>query len=168
MPKGAGYADMEAGVAQGRIAMMISGPWAWENLMKANIDFGVTTLPSVAGKPATPFVGVMGAMITKASPNAELAKEFIENAMLTLDGLDTINADVPLGTPASKAAFAKWGKGNPRIQATMASAQAGVLMPNNPEMGRFWSSMEAALTNLTEGRQTPKEALAAAKARILK
>jgi maltose/maltodextrin transport system substrate-binding protein len=168
MPKGAGYADMEAGVAQGRIAMMISGPWAWENLMKANIDFGVTTLPGGAGKPATPFVGVMGAMITKASPNAELAKEFIENAMLTLDGLDTINADVPLGTPASRAAFAKWGKGNPRIQATMASAQAGVLMPNNPEMGRFWSSMEAALTNLTEGRQTPKEALAAAKARILK
>jgi maltose/maltodextrin transport system substrate-binding protein len=168
MPKGSGYADMEAGVAQGKVAMMISGPWAWENLMKANIDFGVTTIPSVGGKPATPFVGVMGAMISKASPNADLAKEFIENYMLTLDGLDTINADVPLGTPASRTAFAKWSQANPKLQAVMASAKAGMLMPNNPEMGRFWSSMEAALTNMTEGRQTPKEALEAAKARILK
>jgi maltose/maltodextrin transport system substrate-binding protein len=50
----------------------------------------------------------------------------------------------------------------------MASAQDGVIMPNNPQMGRFWAAMVSALTNMTEGRQTPKEALDAAAKRILR
>jgi maltose/maltodextrin transport system substrate-binding protein len=70
-----------------------------------------------------------------------------------------------LGTPASKALFAEL-KSNPNIQATMNSAQDGSPMPNNPEMGRFWSSMQSALQNMTEGRQSPKEALDAAANRI--
>jgi len=165
MTKGAGYAEMEAGMAQGKVAMMINGPWSWDNLKKANIDFGVAKIPSVNGKKAAPFVGVLGAMISKASPNRDVAVEFIENFMLAPKGLKTINDDVPLGTPASKALFAEL-KANPNIQATMASAQDGAPMPNNPEMGRFWSSMESALKNMTEGRQAPKEALDAAAKRI--
>jgi len=165
MPKGAGYADMESGFAQGKIAMMINGPWSWENAKKANVDFGVAKIPTVAGKKAAPFVGVLGAMISKASPNKDVAVEFLESAVLSPAGLKTINDDVPLGTPASKAFYAQL-KDNPNIQVTMASAQDGAPMPNNPEMGRFWSSMASALQNMTEGRQTPKEALDAAAKRI--
>ena len=166
MPKGAGYADMEAGMAQGKIAMMINGAWSWDNLKKSNINFGVAKIPMVNGKKAAPFVGVIGAMISKASPNRDVAVEFIENYMLSVKGLKTINDDVPLGTPASKALFAEL-KSDPNIQATMASAQDGNPMPNNPEMGRFWSSMASALQNVTEGRQAPKEALDAAAKRIV-
>jgi maltose/maltodextrin transport system substrate-binding protein len=165
MPKGASYSDMEAGMAQGKVAMMINGPWSWDNLKKSNINFGVAKIPAVGGKKAAPFVGVMGAMISKASPNRDIAVEFIENHMLSTSGLKMINDDVPLGTPASKALFAEL-KNNPNIQATMASAQDGAPMPNNPEMGRFWSSMASALQNMTEGRQSPKEALDAAAKRI--
>ena len=167
MPKGSTYADMEAGMAQGKLAMMISGPWAWENVAKAKINYGVALIPSVGGKAAAPFVGVTGAMITKASPNVDVAKEFIENYMLSPKGLETMNQDVPLGTPASKAAYNKM-KGNPKIQVSMASAKAGTVMPNNPEMGRFWAAMVSGLTNMTEGRQTPKEAMDAAAKRITK
>jgi maltose/maltodextrin transport system substrate-binding protein len=165
MTKGAGYAEMEAGMAQGKVAMMINGPWSWDNLKKANIDFGVAKIPTVGGKKAAPFVGVLGAMVSKASPNRDVAVEFIENHLLSVQGLKTVNDDVPLGTPASKALFAEL-KSNPNIQATMASAQDGSPMPNNPEMGRFWSSMESALKNMTEGRQSPKEAMDAAAKRI--
>ena len=165
MPKGASYSDMEAGMAQGKIAMMINGPWSWDNLKKSNINFGVAKIPAVGGKKAAPFVGVMGAMVSKASPNRDVAVEFIENYMLTVSGLKMVNDDVPLGTPASKALFAEL-KNNPNIQATMSSAMDGAPMPNNPEMGRFWSSMQSALQNMTEGRQAPKEALDAAAARI--
>ena len=170
MPKGATYADMEAGMAQGKIAMMISGPWAWDNLKKAKVNFGVAKIPSVAGKPAAPFVGYMGAMITKAASgagNVDTAREFIENHMLSLKGLETINADVAIGAPANKTAYAKM-KNDPLIQVSMASAKDGVVMPNNPQMGRFWAAMVSALNNMTEGRQTPKEALDAAAKRILK
>jgi maltose/maltodextrin transport system substrate-binding protein len=165
MTKGANYAEMEAGMAQGKVAMMINGPWSWDNLKKANIDFGVAKIPTVAGKKAAPFVGVLGAMVTKATPNKDLAVEFLENHMLTVDGLKKINDDVPLGTPANKAFFNEL-KNNPNIQATMASAQDGAPMPNNKEMGRFWSSMASALQNMTEGRQSPKEAMDAAAKRI--
>lgn len=165
MPKGAGYADMEAAVNQGKVAMMINGPWAWDNLKKSKINFGVAKIPTVAGKKAAPFVGVMGAMINKSSPNRDIAVEFIENHMLSVASLKTINDDVPLGTPASKAFFNQL-KSDPNIQATMASAQDGAPMPNIPEMGRFWSSMASALQNMTEGRQSPKEALDAAAKRI--
>ena len=167
MPKGATYGDMEAAMAQGKLAMMISGPWAWENVAKARINYGVAVLPTVGGHKASPFVGVTGAMITKASKNVDVAKEFIENYMLSVHGLETMNKDVPLGTPASKAAYTKM-KNNPKVQVSMASAQAGTIMPNNPEMGRFWASMVSALTNMTEGRQSPKDALDNAAKRITK
>lgn len=170
MPKGATYADMEAQMAHGKLAMMISGPWAWDNLKKAKVNFGIAKLPTVGGKPACPFVGYMGAMITKAASNVhnvDIAREFIENYMLSLKGLETINADVAIGTPASKAAFAKM-KSDPLVQISMASARDGVVMPNNPQMGRFWAAMVSALNNMTEGRQTPKDALDAAAKRILK
>lgn len=165
MPKGASYADMDAGVNKGRIAMMISGPWAWDNLKKSHINFGVAPIPSVNGRPAAPFVGVLGAMINASSKNKELATEFIEHYMLTLPGLKTINADVPLGVPANKAFYALL-KSDPNIRATMQSAQAGAPMPNNPEMGRFWSTMQTTLQNITQGRQTVKAGLDAAAQRI--
>ena len=165
MPTGSGYSEMEAGMSKGTVAMMINGPWSWDNLKKSNIDFGVAKIPTVAGKKAAPFVGVLGAMLNKSTPNRDVAVEFIENYMLSVKGLKTINDDVPLGTPASKALFAEL-KSNPNIQATMASAQDGSPMPNNPEMGRFWSSMASALGNVADGRQTPKEALDSAATRI--
>jgi maltose/maltodextrin transport system substrate-binding protein len=165
MPEGSGYAEMEGAMAQGKVAMMINGPWSWDNLRKAKIDFGVAKIPAVAGKKAAPFVGVKGVMINKASPNKELAVEFIENHMLSLKGLKTLNAAEPIGAPASKAFYDEL-KANPNIVATMASAQDGAPMPNNPEMGRFWSAMVSALGNVMEGRQSPKEAMDGAAKRI--
>jgi maltose/maltodextrin transport system substrate-binding protein len=165
MPRGAGYADMEAGFNGGKVAMMISGPWAWDNAKKSGIDFGVAPIPAVAGKPAKPFVGVLGCMITAPSPNKDIAKEFIENHVLRLEGLKRINADVPLGTPANKQFFQELSS-DPNIKATMENVRLGEPMPNVPEMGRFWSAMASALENVTNGRQGPKEALDAAAARI--
>jgi maltose/maltodextrin transport system substrate-binding protein len=113
-----------------------------------------------------PFVGVKGAMINKASPNRDLAVEFIENYMLTPKGLKALNDAESIAVPASKA-FYDEVKSNPNIAATMASAQDGAPMPNNPEMGRFWSAMVSSLGNLMDGRQSPKEAMDAAAKRIL-
>ena len=41
-------------MGRGKLAMMISGPWAWSNLMKIGINFGVAPIPGVAGNPGTP------------------------------------------------------------------------------------------------------------------
>ncbi|PHV11835.1 maltose/maltodextrin ABC transporter substrate-binding protein MalE [Chitinimonas sp. BJB300] len=165
MPQGATYADMENGFAKGELAMMISGPWAWDNVKQAKIDFGVATIPSIGGKQGGPFVGVLGCMVSNSSKNKEIAVDFLENHLMSLDGLKKMNADVPLGVPANKAFF-KELQNDANIKATMASAQLGAPMPNVPEMGRFWSSMESALQNITSGRQSVKEGLDAAAKRI--
>ena len=165
MPKGSGYAEMEAAFNKGDVATMITGPWAWDNLKKSAIDFGVAPIPDVAGKPAKPFVGVLGCMISAPSKQKDVAKEFIENHIMKVEGLKIINADVPLGTPANKAFFKELAE-NPNIKATMENARRGEPMPNIPEMGKFWSSMASALENISNGRQSPKEALDAAAARM--
>jgi maltose/maltodextrin transport system substrate-binding protein len=76
----------------------------------------------------------------------------------------------PIGAPASKAYFAELaaqpGVGE-KIAGIMLSARDGVPTPSNPEMSRFWGAMKSALTNLSEGRQTPRQAMDAAARRIL-
>jgi len=165
MPKGATYSTMEAAMNKGEIALMISGPWAWANLKKSNIDFGVAQIPAVGGKPSRSFIGVQGAMINRASNNKELAVEFIENYLLTMDGLKTLDSDVSLGVTAHKE-FYKTRASDPLIAATMQNIKTGLLMPSLPEMGKFWSSMQSALENISQGRQKPKEALDNAAQRI--
>jgi maltose/maltodextrin transport system substrate-binding protein len=165
MPKGANGATTTAAMSKGEIAMMISGSWEWDNLRKSKIDFAVAPIPSIGGKPAKAFIGVQGAMINRASKNKLEAVEFIENYLLTMDGLKTLDSDVSLGVTAHKE-FYKTRASDPLIAATMQSIKTGLIMPGNPEMGRFWSAMASALENITQGRQKPKEALDGAAQRI--
>ena len=170
MPSGSGYADMEAAMAQGRVAMMINGPWSWVNLKRMGIDFGVARIPAVGGKTAVPMIGVKGFYLSRASRQPELAVEFLEQHVLNLDGLRTIDRAEPIGAPASRAYGAELaaqpGVGE-KIAGIMQSARDGVPTPSNPEMSRFWAAMKSSLTNLSEGRQTPQQALDAAARRIV-
>ena len=165
MPKGARYSEMEGAFARGQVAMMINGPWAWDNVRKVGIDFGVAPIPSVAGQPSKPFVGVLGCMIAAPSKAKDVAREFIENHLLKLESLKLIGADVPLGVPANKAYYAELSS-DPRIRATMDNARSGEPIPNIPEMGRFFPAIDAALEAITNGRQSPKDALDGAAARM--
>lgn len=166
LPKGATYAEMEAGFSRGEIAMMISGPWAWDNARRSKIDFGVAPIPSVDATPAKPFVGVLGCMISAPGKQKDVAREFIENHLLQIEQLKTISADIPLGTPANKAYYLELAN-DPNIRATMENARRGEPVPNIPEVGRFWTAIDAALEAITNGRQSPKDALDGAAARII-
>lgn len=166
LPRGAVYADMESAFSRGEVAMEVSGPWAWDNARKSGIDFGVAPLPAVGDQPAKPFVGVLGCMIAAPSPVKDIAKEFIEHWLMKPQYLAIVNADVPLGVPASKA-FYEQLKSDPNIRATMFNAQHGEAVPNIPETGRFWTAMDAALEAITNGHQSPRDALDGAAARIL-
>lgn len=169
MPVGSGYAEMEAALAQGRVAMMINGPWAWVNLQRVKMDFGVARIPAVGAQAAVPFVGVKGMLINRTTRQRELAVELIEHYLLQPAGLRAINRAEPIGAPASRSFLAELTADpttGPKIAGIMASARDGQPTPNHPEMGRFWSSMKTALTHLSEGRQTPQQALDAAAHRM--
>ncbi|MCU5772640.1 maltose/maltodextrin ABC transporter substrate-binding protein MalE [Erwiniaceae bacterium BAC15a-03b] len=161
------YAIAEAAFNKGETAMTINGPWAWGNIDTAKVNYGVTLLPGFKGKPSKPFVGVLSAGINAASPNKELAKEFLENYLLTDDGLAKVNADKPLGAVALKSYQEKLAK-DPKIAATMENSQKGEVMPNIPQMSAFWYAERTAVLNAINGRQPVKAALEDAEKRITK
>jgi len=158
LPESLSYSIAEAQMNQGKLAMFISGPFAWENLKKSGIDFGVTTIPGIDGKPGRPFVGVLGAVFNRSSPNLDLAQEFLEHYLITPTGLNAMDRHVPLGVPALIDSYNAQA-GDPHIAGSMRNIEAGLLMPNIPQMGVFWSAMESALSTITSGRETPQEAL---------
>ena len=158
LPAALSYSVAEAKMNAGEVAMFVSGPFAWANLAKSGIDFGVATIPGVDGKPARPFVGVLGAMLNRASPNLDLAQEFLENWLVTPGGLAAMDRRVPLGVPALRS-FYETLASDEHIAGTMKNVEVGELMPNIPQMGLFWSAMESALSTMTTFRATPEDAL---------
>jgi maltose/maltodextrin transport system substrate-binding protein len=165
MPAGVDFGIMDGAMAKGEVAMVLNGPWSWSGYKAAGIDIGVAPIPTVNGKVSPPFLGVYSAAINAASPNADLAVEFIENYMLTDEGLATWNASGDLGALADISAGA--AQNDPLVTATLANAATGIPMPSNPEMGAFWSAMQPALTSITTGAADPKTALEDAAKRIL-
>ena len=167
LPSSLSYSIAESHMNQGQLAMFISGPFAWENLKKSGIDFGVTTIPGIDGNPGRPFVGVVGAVFNRSSPNLDLAQEFIEHYLLTSSGLDAMDRHVPIGVPALIDAYNARAS-DPLLAGSMANIDAGILMPGIPQLGIFWSAMESALSTITSLRATPQAALDNACERILR
>jgi maltose/maltodextrin transport system substrate-binding protein len=161
------YSIAESAFNTGKTAMTINGPWSWSNIDKSGINYGVAVLPTYKGQSAKPFVGVLTAGINSSSPNKELAKEFIENYLLTDAGLAEVNNDKPLGAVALKSYQAQLEQ-DPRITATMLNAETGEIMPNIAEMSKFWYAERTAINNAVQGRQTVSDALDDAAERIIK
>lgn len=159
------YAIAEAAFNKGQTAMTINGPWSWGNIEKSGINYGVAVLPSLNGQPSKPFVGVLSAGINSASPNQDLAVEFLENYLLTDAGLAVVNNDKPLGAVALKSFQAELAKDS-RIAATMTNAENGEVMPNIPQMSAFWYAERSAIINAVNQRQSVKAALDDAASRI--
>lgn len=167
--KGVDYGVMDSSFSQNKVACIINGPWSWGQYDSKNIKISVNAVPSLNGKPARPFVGVQGMTINAASPNKDLAKEFLEKYLLTDEGLTEMNNDKPLGAAGLKSFQAKLEadpKSGARVKQTMENAKVGDPMPSVPEMNRFWSSFQTALKNATTGRQSLEEALSTAERRI--
>jgi len=166
LPKICPYSETEDLMGQGKLAMMISGPWAWSNLTKKGIDFGLGQIPGVDGKVGRPFVGVSVAYLNRSSPNQDLAKEFIERYLLTDTGLAAMDNAKPIGVPALISFYDKLSENDPHLRQLKASVDIGQIMPNVPQMGRFFTSMGAALQLAADGRLSAGAALRQAEANI--
>jgi maltose/maltodextrin transport system substrate-binding protein len=166
LPKSVSYSAVEDLMGRGKLAMMISGPWAWSNLIKNGIDFGVAPIPGVDGNVGRPFVGVTVAYLNRSSPNQDLIKEFIEHYVLTEEALTAMYRAKPTGIPALISTYKKLASDNPLLGQFQAAVEYGQVMPNIPEMGRFFSSVSGALQIATQGRASAKAALQEADANM--
>ncbi|MBV9999039.1 MAG: maltose/maltodextrin ABC transporter substrate-binding protein MalE [Verrucomicrobia bacterium] len=160
LPKGMADNSMAKELmAQGKLAMMISGPWDWPDLIKKGIDFGVAPVPGMNNKPGRAFIGVSVAYMDRSTPNRDLAREFLEDYFVTDAALGLANEAKPLGLPALKTMYEKLAQDNPLIRDLKTCSDAGEVMPNIPQMGRFWSSLGSALEVATNGQAPPQVAL---------
>ena len=85
--------------------------------------------------------------------------QFLEKSICTAEGLKALDADAPLGVPAVKSLAEEMSAANPLIKVTYENCLNGVVMPNIPQMGKFWSAMKAAFEISTNGEATPEAAL---------
>jgi len=166
LPKSISYSAVEDLMARGKLAMMISGPWAWSDLIKSGIDFALAPIPGVGGAPGRPFVGVSVAYLNRSSPNQDLAREFLERYLLTEEGLTAMDHGKALGIPALVSLQEKMAKDNPLLAQLKICLNAGEVMPNIPQMGRFFSSLGSALQIATAGQASPEAALREAEANM--
>ncbi len=148
----ANYGSMMTKFKAGQVASIINGPWAWEEIRQAGIDFGLGHVPA-AGKNdrGRPFVGVLAAAISTNSREVELAEQFLEDYLLTYDGLKLVNADKPLGAVANKKLLAELSS-DQKIAHTFDAAEGGELMPDIPEMKRFWGQFSTRLPQMLQGK----------------
>jgi maltose/maltodextrin transport system substrate-binding protein len=116
-------------------------------------------MPRYGEHPAKPFVGVAAAYINRASSNQDIAKEFIENFLVSEDGLRTMNDAKPIGIPSLISLAQEMDQANPLLREMKICIEQGEVMPNIPEMGRFWSALGAALQLATNGQASAQAAL---------
>ena len=166
LPKSVSSGADEDLMGQGKLAMMISGPWAWSNLMKCGIDFGVAPIPGVDKNVGRPFVGVTLAYLNRSSPNQDLAKDFLERYALTEEGLTAMYHAKPIGVPALISLYEKMANDNPLLRQLKVSCDYGQIMPNIPQMGRYFTSVGAALQIATNGQASAQAALKEAEANM--
>jgi len=166
LPKVCAYSETEDLMGKGKLAMMISGPWAWSNLIQKGIDFGLSPVPGVNGQVGRPFVGVSVAYLNRSSPNQDLAREFIERYLLTDEGLIAMNSAKPVGVPALLSVYKKLSENDVHLRQLKTCVDYGEVMPNVPQMGQFFSALSAALQLAAGGRLSPAEALQQAEANI--
>src|SRR6201993_2927407 len=168
LPKTASVAGMpKQMMAEGKLAMTLPGPWAWPALLKRGIDFGVVPVPGIGGKPGKAFIGVSVAYINRSSPNMDIARQFLENYAITDKGLGEANRLKPIGIPALNSLYETMSKNDELLREMKVCADDGEVMPNIPQMGRFWGAMGSALQLATNGQASAQAALTEARENML-
>lgn len=130
--------------AEGRIATVITGPWAIGIARNAGIDVGVMPIPPIQGYAPKPFVGVQGVMVSAFSPNLPLVEDFLFNYFATkATMLDMYHRDprIPAFIPAYEEVAA-----DPILKGFAESIANGVPMPNIPQMSAVWGAWSDAMT----------------------
>ncbi|MGI8315482.1 extracellular solute-binding protein [Halobacillus mangrovi] len=143
----------------GNVASMMDGPWAYQALDDAGIDFGVAPLPKLPnGEYPQTFIGVKGWHVSAMSENKEWSTKLVEwianeeNAKIRFEETGEIP---PVKSLIEDPIIAD----NERASAVAIQSERGVPMPNIPEMSEVWEPMAQALQLVATGKSSPEDAL---------
>ncbi|MGQ9700452.1 MAG: sugar ABC transporter substrate-binding protein [Candidatus Bipolaricaulaceae bacterium] len=157
LPAGLDWDTWTGLFAEGRIAMVITGPWAIGIARRAGIEVGVAPIPPIQGGVPKPFVGVQGVMVSAFSPNLPVVFDFLFNYFATKDTMLALYQRDPR-IPAFLPAYEEVA-GDPILKGFAESIANGVPMPNIPQMSAVWGAWYDAMALIGNQKAEPAEAL---------
>lgn len=144
---------------EGKVASVMDGPWAFQGLKNAGIDYGVAPMPKLPnGSYPQTFMGVKGWHVSAFSKNQEWATKLVEwianeeNAKIRYEKTGEIP---PVKSLINDPIIAE----NEGAQAVAIQSSRAVPMPNIPEMGEVWGPMASALQLIAKQELDPKQSL---------
>ncbi|RME56721.1 MAG: extracellular solute-binding protein, partial [Deltaproteobacteria bacterium] len=152
---------------EGKAAFVISGPWFMAELNK-DLPFGVAVLPIISevGRPATPFMGSEGIILSARSKVKAEAFEVMK--FITSREAGEIMAIEGRQTPANRTVYENPRIKNDPITAVFLEQLAHTLpMPNSAQMRLVWSPITTAMFKVIVGDTPPAEALHEAQQKVL-
>lgn len=142
----------------GKTAAVINGPWGAASYKEANVNYGVSTIPTLPnGENYQPFAGGSGWAISNYSKNKDLAQEWLDYVNNTENSqkLYELSAEIP----ANQETRTSISKGEDELtNAVIEQYNSAMPMPNIPEMEEVWTGTESMIFDAASGNKIPKEA----------
>ncbi|WP_161883173.1 sugar ABC transporter substrate-binding protein [Deinococcus alpinitundrae] len=145
VPEGITADVAKSAFVDGKLAMIVTGPWDIGDIKKAGINFGIANLPTPPGAADkwSPFVGVQGVILNAFSKNKVAAAQFAKSLVTNTAQVSFNQAGGRI--PVSLAARTKL-KADPVVSGFSRAISAGTPMPNVPQMGAVWGPWGNAVT----------------------
>lgn len=148
---------------EGKAAFTICGPWLFQQLDDAKIDFGTAPIPEItgAGMPA-PY---SGAKVMILNPNlagdnskkAEAVKKFV--TWMNQPEQQLKYAKMVSEIPTNKTALQDpYVSNDARVKALSEQLKYATPQPNVPEMRAIWDALKAKMALVMGGKLAPEEA----------
>lgn len=169
MPKDGEWNTVNTLFNEGKAASTLNGPWIVKSAKDAGIDLGFAAPPVISknGKPLSPYAGVQGIMMLKASKNKEAAAKVLK-LLLEKDLGEALALQIG-AAPAHQDAYKNEEVQNDALISAMKMAgQSATPMPNVPEMDIMWATTEGALVSINKNDGDVKTELEKAQKESLK
>ena len=143
---------------EGKAAMIITGPWKISDFSKTGLNYGIAPIPVFPGmtNPPASFSGLRLAFVSAYSDHPAEAQDFAKflTSKPMLEKRYEMTKQIP---PRSDITIT-----DPLSQGILAQAQYATPMPTIPEMGKYWSAMNATFANIWDGGNVTEKLNAAA------
>ncbi|WP_026477534.1 sugar ABC transporter substrate-binding protein [Alkaliphilus transvaalensis] len=153
------YQVLDGLFAEGKVAMVINGPWAIVGYQEAGIDFGIAPLPTLSnGKNPASFSGIRTMFVsayTKYPNAAKLFADFVTTDEMLLKRYEITKQIPPVISLMSEDII----KNDPLVAPFLEQAQYAVPMPSIPQMGVVWEPYARAFQIMWNNNIPPQDAL---------
>jgi len=140
----------------GRAAIIIDGPWAFEEVRRAGINYRISNFPKLPnGESPKTFVGVQVCMINPKSKNLQLAMKLAEfmSSPYSQRVLHQAGWRIP-----TRIDVLEEMENSPEVSVVLGQIESGIIMPKIPEMDSVWTPWTNALKMIVLG-QDPETVL---------